>query len=135
MSKSLIKQNLIASCGMNCALCLGFQREKEKCYGCRNMDGFKESYKRKCVKRNCDVLVENGYKFCYECEKFPCTKLKQLDKRYRTRYGMSMIANLEFIRDNGIREFVKNEKNKWQCKKCQGTICIHRYKCLQCIKN
>ena len=132
MSKNLVKQNLIASCGMNCALCLGYQREKDKCSGCRQMDGFKESYKRKCGKRNCEILVKNNYKYCFECEKFPCQKIKQLDKRYRTKYSMSMIANLEFIRDHGIKKFVAREEKKWQCKKCEGLICVHRHMCLEC---
>ena len=28
--------DLIAPCGMNCRLCLGYQREKKHCEGCRN---------------------------------------------------------------------------------------------------
>ena len=44
--------------------------------------------------------------FCGECAAFPCRRLRQLDLRYRTKYGMSMLANLEAIRTFGIRKFV-----------------------------
>ena len=34
-TKSIIKTRLIAPCGMNCAVCLGYLREKNKCPGCQ----------------------------------------------------------------------------------------------------
>jgi ribosomal protein L37AE/L43A len=58
--------------------------------------------------------------------------LKQLDKRYRTRYGMSMIDNLNMINEFGIRHFIHNEKDKWICPKCGELICVHRPTCLTC---
>lgn len=125
---------LIAPCGMNCSLCLGYQREKNHCEGCRNEENIK--YKTKgcanCVIKNCKLLKETKSSFCYECTKFPCTRLKQLDKRYRTRYNMSMIENLENIKKNGIKDFVKQQNIKYKCSKCNGLICIHRGYCLGC---
>jgi predicted RNA-binding Zn-ribbon protein involved in translation (DUF1610 family) len=58
--------------------------------------------------------------------------LKQLDKRYRTRYAMSMIDNLKMINEFGIRHFIRNEKVKWICPKCGEMICVHRSACLSC---
>jgi hypothetical protein len=49
-----------------------------------------------------------------------------LDKRYRTKYGMSMIENLEFIDKKGIRKFLKNEEGKWTRK--GKTLCVHNKK-------
>ncbi len=49
-------------------------------------------------------------KYCFCCDSFPCVRLNHLDKRYRTKYGMSMIDNLENIRKFGIRHFIRNEK-------------------------
>ena len=46
-----------------------------------------------------------------------------MDLRYRTRYGMSEIENLEFIRNNGIKKFLEKERNSWICEK--GILCIH----------
>jgi hypothetical protein len=36
---------------------------------------------------------------------------------------MSEIANLEFIRDNGIKKFLQQEKMKWVSDK--GILCVH----------
>jgi len=46
-----------------------------------------------------------------------------MDKRYRTKYGMSEIENLEFIRENGIRKFTVMERTKWISSK--GIFCVH----------
>jgi hypothetical protein len=45
---------------------------------------------------------------------------------------MSMVENLKDIKELGIRKFVQNEKKRWACKKCGGTICVHRGICLKC---
>ncbi len=134
MHKQNMTSKLIAPCGMNCSICLGFQREKNKCAGCRNEDNIK--YKTKgsnnCVIKNCTVIKSNKSGFCFECDKFPCNRLKQLDKRYRNKYNMSMIENLKNIKEKGIQEFLKDEKTKWKCQTCNGLICVHRGYCLSC---
>lgn len=133
--KRLNRFELIAPCGMNCSICLGYLREKNKCPGCRTIDAYESSYGRKCIIRSCQILKENNWKFCSaKCEKYPCLRLRNLDKRYRTKYNMSMIKNLENISINGIRTFVKNEKEKWTCPECGGTICVHRGICYTCRK-
>ena len=112
---------------MNCAICLGYLRDKNQCSGCRSED-------RKC-RKNCIISSCNNLKgkFCSEkCGKFPCTRLKNLDKRYRIKYNMSMIENLKNIEKLGIRAFVKNEKGRWACSECGGIICVHRGYCSNC---
>ena len=47
---------------------------------------------------------------------------------------MSMIENLEAIMKNGIRAFVKTERERWTCTTCSGTINVHRGKCAVCGK-
>jgi len=132
-TKHKIIPKLIAPCGMNCGICLGYLREKNKCPGCKQIDAYKSSYCKKCVIRSCLILKQNKMKFCSDkCPKYPCTRLKNLDKRYRTKYKMSMLENLVNIKKFGIRMFVKKEKSKWACKKCDGTICVHRGFCLNC---
>lgn len=134
-SMATLKLNisLIAPCGMNCGICLGYLREKNKCMGCRKMDAYESSYGRKCIIRSCQILKTHKMKFCSDkCETYPCRRLKNLDKRYRTKYGMSMIENLEHIKQLGIREFMRNEKQRWTCSECGAAICVHRASCLGC---
>lgn len=124
----MITKDSIAPCGMNCALCSAFQRPSKPCDGCRGNDENKSRSCSRCAIRLC----ENKEKFCYECDDFPCKRLTDLDDRYQTRYGMSMLDNLHFIKTLGLREFVIKEENKWACKKCHQLICIHDHTCPQC---
>lgn len=123
---------LIAPCGMNCGVCLAYLREKRKCPGCHGEDTNKSASRIKCILRNCEINKRSQSGFCYECEKYPCKRLKQLDKRYRTKYSMSMIENLESIRRIGLLTFFENENERWRCTKCGGTICVHRGYCSAC---
>jgi hypothetical protein len=127
-----MKENLIAPCGMNCSLCYAYQREKNKCLGCNDKTGSLPSSCQRCIIRNCSIIKDNKSGFCYECEKYPCQRLKQLDKRYRTKYNMSMVENLEYIKSNGMNLFLGNEKNRWTCNNCCTIICIHHNECPKC---
>ncbi len=69
---------------------------------------------------------------CTGCARFPCARLAHLDKRYRTKYGMSMVENLQSIQTHGLRHFVEREESKWACPGCGATICVHKPSCLLC---
>jgi len=132
--KSIINAELIAPCGMNCAICMGrLLREKNKCPGCRGDDTYKPKNCVRCVIANCEFFKTSHLKYCSaNCEKFPCKRLKNLDIRYRTKYSMSMLENLKNIEELGIKAFIKNEKIRWACPECDGIICVHRGFCLNC---
>jgi len=74
----------------------------------------------KCGRKLCQ---ERTGDFCFECEKFPCESIKKLDDRYKKRYDMSEIENLEFIKKHGIDKFLESQRKKYQSKK--GTFCVH----------
>ena len=131
---TIANSDLIAPCGMNCGICLGYLREKNKCSGCRDTDGYKPNYCHSCKIYNCEILKNTKSGFCYECKDMPCQRLKQLDKRYRTKYHMSMLENLEYIKNNGLKEFIQSEAERWKCDNCGGTKCVHRGICLECSK-
>jgi rubrerythrin len=58
--------------------------------------------------------------------------MKQLDKRYRIKYRMSMIENLEWIKEHGIEDFLKREEIRWQCPSCGNIVSVHRLECPDC---
>ena len=124
----------LAPCGINCSVCIAYLREKNKCLGCRINFINKPITRAQCKIKNCSELNKKNLKFCFKCNKFPCERIKHLDNRYRTKYNMSTIENLENIKKFGIREFIKNEKIRWTCSKCEGTICVHRGYCYTCGK-
>ena len=123
---------LIAPCGMNCGICRVYLRKDRKCPGCRGDDTSKLVSCLRCAIKNCETVKVNRSGFCYECETYPCERLKHLDKRYRTKYKMSMLENLGFIKANGLTAFAAKEKERWRCAKCGGVICVHKGYCLQC---
>lgn len=140
---------MIAPCGMNCSLCIGHLREKKKCTGCLGHDRDKPEYCRSCKVVVCEKRKTLPSQMCYECPKFPlptsigyrtasgskaCARIKQLDKRYREKYGMSMIENLLYIKENGMDAFLAHEEKRWACPDCGTTLSVHRAECLKCGK-
>lgn len=125
---------MIAPCGMNCKICLGYfgytatgKKRKMKCTGCKPTVKTCAHLKKYCKNK---TIFEIDY--CYECSDFPCEQLKKLDKKYRLRYSMSMIENLEYIRDKGINKFLRKQEKKYKCPECGGVICVHDRKCYSC---
>jgi hypothetical protein len=117
---------------MNCRFCLAYIREKNTCPGCRAIVNDKSKSRLKCIVKNCEHVLAGGSGSCYDCDKLPCTRLKQLDKRYRLKYGMSMLQNLDFIKKKGIEAFVVRENKRWVCPNCGAVLCIHRENCTAC---
>jgi hypothetical protein len=132
-----MEEKLIAPCGMNCALCtsyLAMDNDLKK-------RGFSKSYCPGClprgkncafIKKQCEKLGKGLVRFCYECEQYPCRRLKSLDKRYRENYHMSMIENLNLIQKGGMEQFLEKEEAKWRCPKCGKIICCHNGLCYNC---
>ena len=124
--------HLIAPCGMNCRLCMAHQRDKKHCPGCRVDHPDKASYCLSCIIKNCEFFKSSKAKYCFACENYPCKRLRGLDKRYRRRYHMSMLDNLNAIRDFGVRSLIRQEKKKWACPACGSLVSVHRPHCLNC---
>ncbi len=132
-----MKEELVAPCGMNCNVCAAYlavtHDVKSKglrmmyCIGCRPRS-------KPCafLKKDCARLRNRKVKYCYECPKFPCSRLSTIDKRYRTQFRMSEIENLRHIRDKGIKSFLKAEEAKWKCPKCGGVVSCHNGLCFSC---
>ena len=136
MTDTNFSPELIAPCGINCALCRAYiaythsiPRVRGKityCTGC--LSRAKNCY----VKRGCKKLSKHQIQSCSECDTMPCEKLAHLDKRYRERYGISMIENLKLITAKGNAEFLKSQAKEYTCSKCGDVVCVHDSKCLVC---
>lgn len=127
-----MNKRLIAPCGMNCGICMAYLREKNRCPGCRSSDAGKPISCIRCAMKTCEVLKERRARFCYQCEVVPCARLKQLDKRYRTKYDMSMMENLRQIKEEGMEAFLAAQRAKYRCPRCGGVVCIHNGRCYEC---
>ena len=127
-------EKLIAPCGINCGVCLAYLREKNKCCGCLSPGTNKPSHCNKCSIKLCIEHDKAAFTYCYECHKFPCARIKSLDKRYVEKYRLGLILNSNLISKYGFEEFIKTENEKWKCKHCGEVQCVHRSSCLKCGK-
>lgn len=133
----VMREELIAPCGMNCGVCVSYLSRVNDLNG----KGLKRVCCDGCLPRgknclhmgdSCELLKNGLVRFCFECEDFPCKRLKALDKRYHTNYHLSMIDNLTAIKERGMESFLADEQRKWGCIKCGGTVCCHIGLCLSC---
>ena len=124
--ESLNEVSLVAPCGMNCRICMAYLRGANKCPGSRGTDANKLITRARCKIKRCKGFQKGRTEYCFRGKDFPCDILRHLDKRYRTKYEMSMIDNLRNIKDFSIREFLKNEGLRWTCSQCAGTICVQK---------
>lgn len=125
-------EGLIAPCGMNCGACMAYLRKKNSCGGCLGLDSNKPESCRKCSVVICEIRNNQEAGSCFNCDKYPCRRLKQLDKRYRTKYHMSMLENLEMIKSSGMRAFLREENDRWLCPECGAPVSAHRDICFGC---
>jgi len=133
----MMQADLIAPCGMNCNLCsarLAYLNDiKQKglrmpyCTGCRPRN-------KQCafLKKRCPLLMESKVEYCYQCPDFPCRNLKHIDSRYHKLYRMSLIDNLEYIREHSVEALLHREDDKWRCPNCGQPICCHNGLCFNC---
>jgi len=115
MDKPVKKYPTIAPCGLDCGLCPKYYTVgKSRCPGCCG-EGFFEKHPS-CSMITCCVQ-KNGLETCGECIEFPCPKFKT-EYDYLAAETMSyppnrkMLANLAFIKRNGIETFVKRQRER-----------------------
>lgn len=126
------EKHLIAPCGMNCGTCIAYLRDKNVCPGCRVISSDKAISVKKCIIPDCSYLQKTASKFCFDCEKYPCQRIKNLDKRYRTKYRTSFLENLTMIKVKGLDSFLAFESKRRTCNLCGSVLSVHRDHCIKC---
>ena len=133
----MYEKNLAAPCGIYCGACRQYLLWKKDlleergykvgCKGCRIRD-------KNCafIRRDCSLLKKKEIEFCFECEVFPCEKLKKIDKHYQEKYFVNMINNLKRIKEIGAKKWLKEQEELYTCPICKGEICVHDAECYDC---
>jgi hypothetical protein len=132
----MIENIMLAPCGMNCAVCykhVEMRKYAKPCGGCLKADTDKPEHCRKCAIKNC--AQGKGFVHCFECEDFPCKLIKNLEKSYVKRYGVSLIENCQIAKEKGIPEFLEHDRRKWTCTGCGGAFSLHDGICSDCNGN
>ena len=121
---------LLSSCGMNCLICSQYLKWKNPCPGCNSGDNNKPLHCRTCAILQC--AREKTVEYCFLCAEFPCLKLKNLDRSYRRRYGVSLIDDSRTAEKTGISALMENQKKQWICSICGGVVSVHDRICSEC---
>ena len=128
-----IEARMIAPCGVNCLACSAYLDSKKPCPGCRApIEQIARKSCRNCVKKQC--ALERGLQWCFECSRFPCTRIKSLDKRYQHNYDVDLIQNGSDAKRD-MDAFLQTQRECFTCKSCGGIIDQHHQKCSECGKN
>jgi len=130
-------KRLVSHCGLYCGACRPYLMLKK---GLLERRGYKVGCKgcwvqnKNCafIMKKCPRLRKKKIDFCFECDRFPCDILKPLDTRYRKNYGVSLIKNLERMREIGVEKWVEEQQQFYKCRKCGGEICVHDDECFDC---
>lgn len=130
MPVEAIGTELFAPCGMNCLVCYKHCYHKKPCAGCLNGDGEKPEHCRVCKVK--DRVKSRDLTYCYECSDFPCKWMKNLEKSYRKRYGVSLVENSGYVQKHGLEQFMEVQKEWYTCPKCGGIISLHDRECSEC---
>ena len=129
MPSNIFREN-IAVCGVNCLACSAYLSEKNPCPGCTAPE---EKHTRKsckdCLKKDC--ALDQGLRWCFTCERFPCSKIKSLNNRYKTNYGVDLVENGECAKCD-MEAFLKEQRVQFTCVVCGGVVDQHRKKCSEC---
>lgn len=128
---SIMNNKSLALCGVICDTCYAFQRKKNKCVGCNNI-GNKPKHCTICSIKTCTEKKGNELLLCSDCTKFPCRRIKDLDKRYRLKYSESPIENLISAQTIGMPKFLEIQSEKWKCNNCGKLLCAHQDTCFYC---
>lgn len=121
---------LLAPCGMDCMVCYRRCASKKPCEGCRMEGQNKPEHCRRCAIKDC--AAEKGAGFCWDCPAYPCGKLINLEKRYTSRYGVSLMEQGRFVKTYGGEAFLKRERVRYTCPVCGGVVSLHDAKCGEC---
>jgi hypothetical protein len=125
-----IEPGLLAPCGIDCLVCYVHLRDNKPCSGCLVDDRGKTTRCRNCAIKSC--AIERGITFCHECGEFPCTRIRNLDRSYRKRYAVSLVANSTALRDGGLDAYLMSERTRWACTVCGGVVSLHDAECSEC---
>lgn len=125
-----IEDHFFAPCGMNCMVCYAHLRNKKPCHGCLGDNENKPESCKKCKIKHC--CEGKSISYCFECSEYPCKRIKNLERRYTTRYGESLMNNSLAVKQKGLKRFLQEESAKWTCTACSGVISLHDKTCSEC---
>jgi len=121
----------IASCGVICDICLGFQRKKR---GARGEIAWGPRYiivkpaALSSVQGN--RVIQNGCAATAQNSSAGESGIWASAAGQNT--GRAALKNLHAIAELGMDAFVAQQEEKWKCPECGKPLCVHGDKCRSC---
>ena len=108
MIEKLKKYETIGACGIDCGLCPRFYTTgSSACPGCGGLNFYEKH-------PPCGVLsccLKKEIETCGDCKDFPCSRFENEGANSDSFVThKKMIANLEYIKQNGIENFIEKQK-------------------------
>lgn len=120
----------ISYCGVFCELCPAYVRIGS-CLGCGSEDhNQRRKSKWQCKIRNC--CKERKIDWCSQCDEFPCSIRRRLDKNYLEKYDIDLEKMCSEMESKQIDNWIAEKKRKWKCTYCQGYIDPYEHTCYEC---
>lgn len=121
---------MFAPCGMNCKICYKHCYHKMSCDGCLKSDIGKPEHCRSCRIKDC--IKQKGISYCFQCDEYPCKRIKNLEKSYNKRYQASLMEHSKAVQQYGLEAFMAMQEVTYTCSRCGGIISIHDRECSEC---
>lgn len=127
----VIERKYLAPCGINCKLCSRhMDKKRPPCLGCLSGGSPTSTHCKTCRIKLC--AFEQSLQYCFECDKFPCKRIKPLEKRYREHYGVLLLEIAQIARRDGVDTLLKQQLAAHACPDCGGLISLHTRQCSEC---
>jgi len=122
------RTTLIAPCGMDCAICMAHLRTKNPCGDCYTPERQR--------RRNCPIFTCGKVKGRYHhtCDTFPAVGLSSWTNDTGRDWHEYALRTPQRSVWMASVAFVKNERERWTCQECGGTIDVHHWCCFSLWK-
>ncbi|MBN2543635.1 DUF3795 domain-containing protein [bacterium] len=135
---------LDAYCGLYCGACGVFKANKMniveetakkwklkpeniRCHGCKS-----DMIAVFCTDCHLKLCAEKKkVEFCYECDEYPCENLLNFRNDEHPHHSV-ILNNLEYIKENGLQEWLRQQAKRWSCSKCGTEFSWYEETCQSC---
>lgn len=117
----MARQSLVSYCGLYCGAC---PEDDKNCPGCK-IDN-ENSSNPDCKFKKCNR--DKGLSICSECKDFPCIMVKNMSES-QWAHHRTALPNLLQIKETGLDNWLKEQKEKHTCKSCGARIFWYRKCC------
>lgn len=111
----------------------GFPVEELQCHGCQSDNV--SVHCKDCVHGFRICAEKKHVKWCFECEEFPCQRLKDFSEVHIVngiKHHEHVIDDLKYMKKHGIQEWVKIQDKKARCKGCGEVLYWFDLECPDC---